>query len=88
MDQIAVIITLLCGSIGLMLFVIGSIFTAVVALGNQQKIYGWFIFLFMPLSLIYCATHWDKASYSGKMVFSGFVLLLITAGILKAVGII
>ncbi len=71
-----------------MLFLVGSIFTAIVALGNQQKIYGWAMILFMPLSIIYCATHWDKASYSGKMVFSGTFLLLVTAIILKVVGFI
>lgn len=79
MVQFAVIVALLCGSVGLMLLVVGSIFTAIVALGNNQKIYGWVIVLFMPVSLIYCATNWDKAAYSGKMVFSSAILLSITA---------
>lgn len=87
MVDFVVVVALLCGSIGLMLLVVGSIFTAIVALGNNQKIYGWLIVLVMPVSLIYCAIHWDKSSYSGKMVFSGAVLLSITAIILKIGGV-
>ena len=83
-----VITALFLGSIGLMLFVIGAIFTAVVALGNNQKLYGWLIFFIMPIAIIYCSRHWDKAAYSGKMVFSGTVLLLITAMILKIGGVL
>lgn len=88
MVQYIVIATLLTGSIGLMLFVIGSIFTAVVALGNKQNIFGWAIIVFLPLSLVYCAIHWDKASYSGKMVYWGAGLLAITAITLKVGGVI
>jgi hypothetical protein len=82
-----VILTLLSGSVGLMLFIVGAAFSGIVAIGNQQRIYGWAIILCMPLSLVYCATHWSKAAYSGKMVFTGTFLLLITAGILKVVGL-
>lgn len=88
MMDLLVIITLLSGSIGLMLFIVGSAFSGIVALGNQQRVYGWAIFLCLPLSLIYCYQHWKIASYSGKMVFSGTFLLCITACILKVVGII
>lgn len=87
MDFLA-IITLLSGSIGLMLFIVGSAFSGIVALGNKQRVYGWAIILCLPLSLIYCVQHWKIASYSGKMVFSGAALLCITACILKVVGII
>lgn len=87
MVQYVVIAALLTGSIGLMLFVIGAIFSAVVALGNKQHVFGWLIFLCLPVSLIYCAKHWDIASYSGKMVYSGAVLLTITALILKVGGV-
>jgi len=87
MVQLMIIATLFCGSIGIMLFVIGSIFTAVVALGNQQKWYGWVMLIFMPLSLWYCARNWDKAAYSGKMVFSGTFLLLVTALFTKFMGL-
>jgi len=87
MDNI-VIATLLTGSIGLMLFIIGSIFTAVVALGNKQQVFGWLVILFLPASLVYCAMNWDKAAYSGKMVYSGTLLLVITAIILKVAGVI
>jgi len=86
MMDFLVIITLLSGSTGLMLFLVGSFFSGIVAIGNQQKVYGWAIFLCWPLSLIYCAKHWSIASYSGKMVFSGAFLLGITACILKVVG--
>lgn len=88
MMDFLVILTLLSGSIGLMLFIVGSVFSGIVALGNQQKLYGWAIILCMPLSLIYCATHWQKSSYSGRMVFLGAFLLAITALILKVVGMI
>jgi hypothetical protein len=88
MVQYIIIAALLTGSIGLMLFVIGSIFTAVVALGNKQHLFGWTVFLFFPLSLVYCAMHWDTAAYSGKMVYSGVSLLAITAIILKIGGVI
>ncbi|XPF95090.1 hypothetical protein ACM9HF_03505 [Colwellia sp. RE-S-Sl-9] len=87
MANFLVIITLLTGSIGLMLFVIGSVFTLIVAFGNQQKLYGFSILLFLPISLIYCAKHWDIAAYSGRMVFSGAALLTITAIILKLAGL-
>lgn len=83
MLQFSFTVALLCGSLGLMLFVIGSIFSAIVALGNEQRVYGWLIFLVMPVSLIYCALNWDKASYSGKMVFAGAFLLLITFLLVK-----
>lgn len=88
MIQYVVIATLLTGSIGLMLFVIGSIFSAVVALGNKQHLFGWSIILFLPISLLYYAKHWDIASYSGKMVYSGAGLLSLTAIILKIGGVI
>lgn len=87
MADFLVIITLITGSIGLMLFIVGSIFSMVTAFGNQQKVFAFAILFFLPLSLVYCAKHWDKASYSGKMVFSGTVLLLITAVILKVAGV-
>lgn len=86
MDSL-VIFTLISGSIGIMLFLIGSIFTAIVAIGNGQKIYGWSIIVFLPVSLVYCATNWDKSAYSGKMVFSGAFFMIVTAIILKVVGI-
>ena len=88
MVQYIIIAALLTGSIGLMLLVIGSIFSAVVALGNKQHLFGWSVFLCFPLSLVYCAMNWDKASYSGKMVFSGASLLTLTAIILKIGGVI
>ena len=88
MVQYVIIAALLTGSIGLMLFVIGSIFSAVVALGNKQYLFGWSIFLFLPVSLFYCSKHWDIASYSGKMVYSGAALLAVTAIILKIGGVI
>lgn len=87
MADILVIITLLTGSIGLMLFVIGSIFSMVTAFGNNQKVFGFAILFVLPLSLVYCAKNWDKAAYSGKMVFPGAALLLLTAGILKVAGV-
>ncbi|WP_441002712.1 hypothetical protein [Pseudocolwellia agarivorans] len=87
MMNFLVVITLLSGSIGLMLFIVGAAFSGIVAIGNQQKVFGWAIFLCMPLSLFYCAKHWDIASYSGKMVYSGTFLLCVTAGILKFVGL-
>ncbi len=88
MVQYVVIATLLTGSIGLMLFVIGSIFSAVVALGNKQYLFGWSIILLLPVSLIYCGKHWDIASYPGEMVYSGAALLAVTAVILKIGGVI
>jgi hypothetical protein len=87
MVQYVIIAALLTGSLGLMLFVIGSIFSAVVALGNKQHLFGWSIILFLPISLIYCAMHWHIASYSGKMVYSGAALLTVTAIILKIGGV-
>jgi hypothetical protein len=88
MIQYIIIAALLTGSIGLMLFVIGSIFSAVVALGNKQHLIGWAVFLCFPLSLVYCAMNWEKAAYSGKMVYSGAALLSVTAIILKFGGVI
>jgi hypothetical protein len=88
MIQYVIIASLLTGSIGLMLFVIGSIFSAVVALGNKQYLFGWAVFIFLPLSLVYCAKHWDIASYSGRMVYWGAGLLALTAIILKVGGVI
>jgi len=88
MVQNIIVAALLTGSIGLMLLVVGSIFTAIVALGNKQNLFGWSVFLCFPISLVYCAMNWDKASYSGKMVYSGALLLAITAIILKAGGVI
>ena len=88
MVQYIIIAALLTGSIGLMLFVIGSIFTAVVALGNKQHLFGWSVLLCFPVSLVYCAMNWDKASYSGRMVYSGAFLLVVTAVILKTGGVI
>jgi len=88
MVQYVIIAALLTGSIGLMLFVIGSIFSAVVALGNKQYLFGWSIFLFLPVSLFYCGKHWNIASYSGKMVYSGAALLTVTSIILKIGGVI
>ena len=88
MVQYIIIAALLSGSIGLMLFVIGSIFSAIVALGNKQYLFGWSVFLCFPMSLVYCVMHWDKAAYSGKMVYTGAFLLALTAIILKVGGVI
>jgi hypothetical protein len=88
MVQNIIVVALLTGSIGLMLLVIGSIFAAIVALGNKQHLFGWSVFLCFPLSLVYCAMNWDKAAYSGKMVYSGAFLLAVTAIILKVGGVI
>lgn len=87
MGDFLVITALISGAIGLMLLIVGSVFTGLVAIGNNQKIYGWLIFLCFPLSIVYCAFNWDKAAYSGKMVFSSTVLLSITAIILKIGGV-
>lgn len=86
--EYVVIAALITGSIGLMLFVIGSIFTGVVAIGNKQVLFGWSVILCLPLSLIYCALNMDKAIYTAKMVYSGTALLAVTAVVLKVGGAI
>lgn len=87
MVDLAVIVALISGAIGLMLFIVGAVFSAIVAIGSDQKVFGWCIFLFLPLSLIFCAKNWEIASYSGRMVFSGTLLLSITAIIFKIGGL-
>jgi len=88
MDQYALIVALLTGSIGGMLFIVGSIFSAIVALGNKQYVFGWSVILLLPVSLLYCALNWNKSAYAGKMVYTGTGLLLVTLVVLQVSGII
>ncbi len=74
-----VIITILL-ALGIMFFFVGSLISAATALGNNHRLMGWGTILFVPLSLVYCAMHWDKAAYPGRMVFGGMALILIGLG--------
>ncbi len=87
MEHFWVISALLSGAIGLMLFAVGSIFTAITALGKRNKLWGWCTLLVWPISLIYCAKYWKETAYSAKMVYSGAILLCITFIILKVGGL-
>ncbi|TAP39056.1 hypothetical protein EYS00_14265 [Alteromonas sp. KUL49] len=62
--------------LGITLFFVGSLISALTAIGNKQHIFGIATILFLPLSLIYCALNWKTASYSGKLVYSGFAVCL------------
>ncbi|WP_394172753.1 hypothetical protein [Thalassotalea litorea] len=71
-------VTILClGAVGLMLFIVGSLFSAIHALGKKHYVFGWLNFLFFP-AIIYCAIYWRQALYPAKLVFSGLALLSIT----------
>lgn len=76
LDPNVILIVSILAAVGAVLFFVGSLFTVITALGNKQYIFGWAIFLCLPLSLPYCALNWGKAAYPGKMVFSGSALLL------------
>ena len=70
-----VIVVLLIGT-GIALFFVGSLISALTAIGNKQHVFGFATLLFLPLSLIYSALNWKIASYSGKLVYSGFAICL------------
>ncbi|TLU66675.1 hypothetical protein FE810_03955 [Thalassotalea litorea] len=71
-------VTILClGAVGLMLVIVGSLFSAIHALGKKQYVFGWLNFLFLP-AILYCALHWRDAQYPARLTFGGLALLLVT----------
>lgn len=72
-----IIVVLLLG-MGAALFFVGSLMSALVAIGNKQYVFGFATFFFIPLSLIYCVLNWKIASYSGKLVYSGFSICIVS----------
>ena len=70
------------GAIGVAIFFVGSLISALTALGNKQYFLGILSIIFLPTSLIYCALNWDKASYPGKLVYIGAGLLVISIVVL------
>ena len=76
MNEFLLIFFVVIGSVGVTLVFVGAILSAITALGNKQYFYGICILLFIPVSLLYCARNWKIASYPGKMVYTGTLLLL------------
>jgi hypothetical protein len=74
---------LIIGGIGVSLLFVGSLVSALTAIGNKQYIFGFGTLMFFPLSLVYCALNWNKASYPGKLVFSGAAICLISFVFIK-----
>jgi len=75
MEMIAIILLL---GVGASLFFVGSLMSALVAIGNKQYVIGFATFLFIPLSVIYCALNWKVASYPGKLVYSGLSICIVS----------
>jgi len=82
MDLVLIVSFGVLASIGAMLFFVGGLFSGITALGNKRYFWGLFIFLFLPLALMYCLLNWEVANYSGKLVLSGLLMLLVSCGIL------
>ncbi len=82
MDSILIGSITIIGAIGGTMFFVGSLISALTAIGNKQYLFGFLSVIFLPTSLVYCAFNWDKASYPGKLVYSGAVLLFISGCIL------
>jgi len=78
MDLVLIVIFGVLVSIGVMLFFVGGLVSGITALGNRRYIWGVFIFLFLPLALIYCLLNWQVANYPGKLILFGTVILLLS----------
>ena len=82
MSSEILIFTIIFGAIGASLFFIGWLCSLLVALGNKQYAFGIGLIIINPLAHLYCALHWHKAAYAGKMLYAGTVMLAITLGFL------
>ncbi|TKB47883.1 hypothetical protein [Thalassotalea mangrovi] len=77
-------VTVLClGAIGLMLVIVGALFSAIDALGKKRYLFGWLNFLFLP-AIAYCALYWREAQYPARLTFGGIALLLLTGALILA----
>lgn len=78
MDYSLIPIITVVAAIGAALFFVGTLFSLITALGNKHYIFGIMTLIFMPISMLYCALNWDKASFPGRLVFTGGGLLLVS----------
>ena len=76
MSNLVLITAMVVGSIGATLLFVGSVISMVTAFGNKQYFMGMLLLLFFPASLLYCALNWKLATYPGKLVYTGGVLVV------------
>ncbi|HFC30338.1 MAG TPA: hypothetical protein ENJ44_04765 [Oceanospirillales bacterium] len=78
MYELIIILTVLTASIGILLYFVGWINTIFMALGNNQKLYAFIIFLLNPLAIYYCLKNWQQAKTQGKQLIIGLFIMCIS----------
>lgn len=69
------------GAIGVALAFVGWIFTVLTALGRKDYIAGVLCFTLFPVAWYYSAKHWRDDNYAARLLFSGTLLLVLSAGV-------
>ena len=78
MNETIIITFMLFACIGLLLYFVGWINTIFMALGNDQKLMGFIIFILNPVAIYYCIKHWDQAKIQGLQLIIGLCIMLVT----------
>ena len=78
MYDFLIILVILAGSVGVLLYFVGWMNTIFMALGKKQYSMGAVLFILNPLSIVYCIKNWQDASKQGKQLIIGFVLMCCT----------
>ncbi len=77
MDVATVVIITILGGIGATLCFVGALFTIVTAFGNKQYVWGIASILLLPVTILYCALHWSRATYAARLLYSGCAMLIL-----------
>ncbi len=78
MYETLIIFYVLIACIGLLLYFVGWINTIFMALGNQQKIYAFSIFILNPLAIYYSLKNWQQAKTQAKQLIIGLLIMCLT----------
>jgi len=79
MNELFIILIILIGSTGLMLYFVGWINSIFMALGKGQKIRAIELFLLNPTAIFYCLENWKEAKKHGIQLIVGLILVCATA---------
>jgi len=57
---------------------VGYLLSLLTALGNKQYAFGISMLILFPISVVYCAFNWDKASHPGKLLIGGLSTMILS----------
>ena len=79
MFEALIIVVILVGSVGLMLYFVGWINCIFMALGKDQKAKVIIIFILNPITIFFCLQNWQEQKTQGLQMIIGLILFCITA---------